>query len=327
MKHPTTLATLVAALAFASEAPSAELPLPKDGWASWQVEAVDDAPAMCCWSSWDDHAGQAKACNLDGGEHQGSGTRDHETTDAVRVYARFANGKLERLRTLSASCPVETKTPIQKLDGISTDDSARWLTGLASRGDLEEHVLESLAVHRGDLAFDTLKRIANGETSGDRRNQAIFWIALARGIPGAEFATSTMFNDKDAGVRKHAAFAITVSKSPTIAPDLIRLGNTDKDGEVRAQAWFWLAHTGVPNAEQAITTALRKDTDDHVREEAIFALSQLPDGRGAKALIAVAEDRSLTREQRKRAVYWLGQSESADAQLYLDKVLMGKANR
>jgi hypothetical protein len=39
-------------------------------------------------------------------------------------------------------------------------------------------------------------------------------------------------------------------------------------------------------------------------------------------LIAVAEDRSLTREQRKRAVFWLGPSESADAQACLDKVLM-----
>lgn len=323
MKHLTTLAAIGAALAFAPQARSADLPLPKEGWASWQVEAVDDAPAMCCWGSWDDNPVQTKACNLDGNKHQGSGSRDHQTTDAVRVYARFANGKLERLRTFAASCPVEAKTPIQKLDGISADDSARWLTGLTLRNDLQDDVLASLAVHRGERAFDTMKRIANGETSGEKRNQAVFWIALARGVPGAEFATNKMFNDKDAGVRKHAAFAITVSKSPSIAPDLIKLGNTDKDGDVRAQAWFWLAHTGAPNAEQAITTAMKKDTDDHVREQAVFALSQLPDDRGTKALIAAAEDRSLTREQRKRAVFWLGQSESIDAQKFMDKVLGG----
>ena len=61
-----------------------------------------------------------------------------------------------------------------------------------------------------------------------------------------------MFDDKDAELRKHGAFAITQSKSPSITADLIRLGNTDKDGDVRAQAWFWLAHTGAPNAEYAI---------------------------------------------------------------------------
>ena len=103
-----------------------------------------------------------------------------------------------------------------------------------------------------------------------------------------------MFNDKDPEVRQHAAFAITQSKSPRVAQDLIRLGNTDKDGEVRAQAWFWLAHTGAPNSEEAIVAALKKDKDDHVREQAIFALSQLPDERATRALIAVAEDRSLS---------------------------------
>jgi HEAT repeat protein len=133
-----------------------------------------------------------------------------------------------------------------------------------------------------------------------------------------------MFNDKDSDVRKHAAFAITQSKSRRATSDLIRLGNTDLDGDVRAQAWFWLAHTGVASSEEAIVAALRKDSDDQVREQAIFALSQLPEERATRSLISVAEDRSLTSEQRKRAVFWLAQSESAGAQKYLEKVLVGK---
>jgi HEAT repeat protein len=111
------------------------------------------------------------------------------------------------------------------------------------------------------------------------------------------------------------------TRSPRAATDLIRQGNTDKVGDVRAQAWFWLAQTGAAEAEQAISAALRKDADDHVREQAIFALSQLPDDRSTRALVAAAEDRSLSREQRKRAVFWLAQSESASAQAYLEKVL------
>ena len=126
---------------------------------------------------------------------------------------------------------------------------------------------------------------------------------------------------KEPEVRKHAAFAIAQTKSPRAAADLIRQGNTDKVGEVRAQAWFWLAQTGAAEAEQAIGAALRKDPDDEVREQAIFALSQLPDDRGVKALIAAAQDSSLSREQRKRAVFWLSQSGSDAAQAYLEKVL------
>ncbi|NJO12965.1 MAG: hypothetical protein HC872_05290, partial [Gammaproteobacteria bacterium] len=88
-----------------------------------------------------------------------------------------------------------------------------------------------------------------------------------------------------------------------------------------AKAWFWLAQTGAPEAESAIGAALRKDADADVREEAIFALSELPDERAPLALIAVAEDRSLSREQRKQAVFWLSQSNSDVAQAYLEKVL------
>jgi hypothetical protein len=316
-----------AQLALASQVRSAELALPQDGWASWQVEAVEGAPAICCWNSWDNRESARTSCQLD--RDRGSfGSRDHETTDAVRVYARVAGGKVERLRVLSATCQVETATPIQELGTVATDNSARWLitlskssAGAAENNDLGENVLAALAMHRGDLAHNALVATARGDSRVETRKWAVFWLALLRGTAGADVATSIMFNDKDADVRKHAAFAITQSKSPRVAADLIRLGNTDKDGDVRAQAWFWLAHTGAPQSENAIAAALRKDDDDHVREQAIFALSQLPEERATRALIATAEDQSLSREQRKRAVFWLSQSQADAAQAYLEKVL------
>ncbi|HEV8443530.1 MAG TPA: HEAT repeat domain-containing protein [Steroidobacteraceae bacterium] len=321
MKILTTIAA-AAAIALASQARSAELPLPKDGWASWQVEAVEDAPAWCCWENWGDDVANPKPCKLDD-ENRGFGSQDHAKTDAVRVYARFANGKLERLRTLAAACPVEAKTPIQKLEGISNDDSARWLNGLATRGEREQDALGSLAIHRGDVALNAIKQIAQGADAAEKRNHAVFWLALLRGDTGADIASQVLFNDKDAQVRKHAAFALSQSRSARVVPDLIKAGNTDANGEVRAHAWFSLSQTRAPNIEQAISAAVRNDADDHVREQAVFALSQLPDERATRALIAVAEDRSLGREQRKRAVFWLGQSKSDSAQAYLDKVLMG----
>jgi len=321
----TAIAAASMTLLLGAQARAADLSLPKDGWVSWQVDAVENAEAWCCFE-WNNHDSTPQTCHLDGDDH-GFGTRDHATTDAVRVYARFAHGKLERLRTLAAACPVETRSPIQKLDGVATDDSARWLIGLAQHDELEHEVLASIAVHRGNVAFDALSNMARTDSRHDYRKQALFWLALMRGQPGADIATNAMFNDKDPDLRKHAAFAITQSKSTHVAPDLIKLGNTDTDGDVRAQSWFWLAHMGAPNAEQAINAALRKDQDDHVREQAIFALSQLPDERSTRALIAAAEDRSLSREQRKRAVFWLAQSKSADAQTYLDKVLVGNTGR
>jgi HEAT repeat protein len=321
-----TVASYLMGVALLSPASAAELTLPRDGWASWQVEAVEGAPDWCCWKSWDESDTQRKACRLD--DDRGNfGTRDHTTADAMRVYARVAGGKVERVRVLSATCPVETATPIANID-TTTDDSARWLIALSKRNavtdkhdDLGENALAALATHRGERAQDALVAMARGDSRVETRKKAVFWLAIMRGVAGADVVTAVMFNDKDPEVREHGAFAITQSRSPRIAADLTRLGNTDTDGEVRAQAWFWLAHTGAASSEEAIGAALRKDKDDHVREQAIFALSQLPDERATRALIAAAEDQSLSREQRKRAVFWLAQSESEAAQKYLEKVL------
>ena len=313
------VALFVSCFALAPTAVAAELALPRDGWSSWQVTAVDEAPDWCCWSStWSRGAVTSKPCRLDS-DRDSHGNRDHETTDAVRIYARTAGGKVNRVRVFSPNCPVEAATPIKDLGSIAEDDSARWLIGLVKQHG--EEVLPALAMHRGAVAGDGLAAIARTDARVETRKEAVFWLAQARGREGAEITSSVMFNDRDPDVREHAAFALSESRSPRAAADLIRLGNTDRNGEVRSQAWFWLAQMGAPEAESAIVASIRKEPDDDVREQAIFALSQLPDERAPRALIAAVEDRSLSREERKQALFWLGQSESEAAQQYLERML------
>jgi hypothetical protein len=319
-------ALYLAQLALASHAYSAELTLPANGWTSWEVAAVDAAPAWCCWNNSKDAS--PTACRLDS-DNDNFGSRGNATTDTVSVYAHLMNGKVDRLRVLSAACPVEAATPIHKLGSVPTDNSARWLIDLTkqsntqagTRRNFSESLLAALAIHRGSVADDALAAIAHDDARKETRKTAVFWLALLRGSQGADVVTSVMFNDKDADLREHAAFAITQSKSPRAATELIRLGNTDREGRVRAQAWFWLARMGAPEAETAIVAALKKDTDEHVRNQGMAALAQLPDDRATRALIAAAQDQTLSREQRKQAVFWLAQSESEAAQSYLEKIL------
>ena len=325
----STAALCLTSLAFAPRAQSAELTLPQDGWSSWQVGAVDEAPDWCCWSDDRNFRDASRmSCRLDASS-QSYGSRNRATTDTVRVYAHTAGGTIDRLRVLSTTCPVETATPINDLGRVADDDSARWLLDLAAQRDGgantrrhdEDNLLAALAVNRGDVARDGLAGIARNDARTETRKQAVFWMALLRGREGADIASSIMFTDKDADVREHAAFSLAQTEAPRATADLIRLGNTDRDTEVRAQAWFWLAHTAAPETESAIFTALRKETDSEVRERAILALSRLPDERAAKALLTIAEDRSQSRELRKRAVFWLSQSDSDAALTYLEQVL------
>jgi hypothetical protein len=323
-----TITAALLAAGLVAPATAEDLALPRDGWAGWSVPAVESTPDQCCWSGWDGSATRT-ACKLD--EHRGnSGNRDRTATDVVRVYARLAGGKVEHLRVLSATCAVEATAPIHDLGAVPPDVSARWLARQISPGagagatrghHFVDQALAALGMHQGEVAFDALVAVARSRGEREERKKAVFWLAHLRGTAGADVTTDLMFNDPDADLRRHATFALTQSKSPRIAQDLIRLGNTDQDGDVRAQAWFWLAQTRAADAEQAIGAALRTDSDERVREQAVFALSRLGDERATSALIAAAEDRSLPREQRKRALFWLAQSEAKEALAYLDKVL------
>ena len=194
-------ALCLAALATPTDA--AELTLPKDGWTSWQVEAVEGAPDWCCWSSWDNREGSRTVLSTAKIKAILPPATARRSTPCECMRA-LAAGKVERVRVLSATCPVEAATPIHELGNVATDDSARWLIALsrrsgdaAKRDELGENVLAALATHRGDVAHNALVAMAREDGRAETRKKAVFWLAMMRGAAGAEVATSVMFNDKD----------------------------------------------------------------------------------------------------------------------------------
>lgn len=265
----TQVATLVAAALLGamaiSPATAAEPQLPRDGWASWEVPAPDGAPYWCCWNHGNKSASSREPCNLDK-RLNGFGSRgDEDTTDLVKIYVRTAGGRIERLQALAAACPVQTTTPVQQVEGVTPQDSARWIITQAKREGRDALTHESLA--------------------------------------------------------EQALAALSMHGAALAGPELATFVRDDARAEARQWAVFWLANSGFTGAEKTIAQSLRSDADGSVREHAIFSLSLLPGERAVKALIAVAEDSSLPREQRKRAVFWLSQSETDAAMTYLENVL------
>ena len=188
------------------------------------------------------------------GKQDSWGNRDDETTDQVRIYARTAGGKLDRLRVLSVTCPAEAATPIRDLGTVTENDSARWLVGLAKQKN--EDVLTALAINRGDVARDALSDIARNDTRGETRQEAVFWLAQVRGQEGADITSSVMFNDKDPDVREHAAFALSQSETPRAA-DLIRSATPTPASPL--QAWFWLAQMGARRGGRDLAALEKND--------------------------------------------------------------------
>lgn len=297
--------------------------LDKEGWYTWSVEAVEDAPAWCCLT-WNREMPVPQTCDLDNGNSGYGNCGDQRLVSGfVQVYAKVESGKTVKLRALSPDCRVEAKGGVTDLGPVDVDESFDLLSGLVGRDyGVSEDAVAAIAMHRGEAPLRFLSDAANGATEIDIRKSAMFWLGQVRFAEASGTIERLMFSDDSTEIRQHAAFVLAQSTSPNRTDALIRQGRSDTDGKTRAQAWFWLAQTGARESDEAIMRAIADDPDREVREEAVFALSQLPGERAVDALTAVLQDRRLDRGAREQALFWLAQSESDRALAVLEELLV-----
>jgi len=122
----------------------------------------------------------------------------------------------------------------------------------------------------------------------------------------------------------NAIFGAVLADSVTLWPRLMRLArDEDKPREPRRQAVFWLSQAAGDAATAGLDTLVGDARlDREVREHAVFALSQRPRDEGVPALLRIART-NKDPELRRKAIFWLGQSEDPRA-LALFEELLGK---
>lgn len=119
-----------------------------------------------------------------------------------------------------------------------------------------------------------------------------------------------------------AVFASTLADSVEVWPALLRIArDEDVSHRIRRSAVFWIGQA----AGEAATAGLDSLVDDadedlEVREQAVFALSQRPRGEGVPVLIRIART-SPSPSLRKKALFWLGQSEDPRALALFEEIL------
>jgi HEAT repeats len=301
----------------------------QDGWTAWQVPKVAGSGEPCCF---DINQGGVNriGCDLDGRNWSvsisGVNSRSEKpaASDFLTVYAQVTGGKVAKLRAYSATCPVQTRGPLHKLDDVDPAQSVAWLERqLAARPDKKgpgDEVVTALAFHAAPAGLQALERIAGPAQSEDLRESALFWLGQARGEAGLAVVERYLRDDPDEDIRRHAVFVLSEAKEYDTYPRILAVAHNDRSGEVRSQALFWMAQMQDPRAGQDILATLGTEKDESVREQAVFALSQLSGGAGDKALISVLRG-DYPREVKQKALFWLGQSGSDEAMAFLDSVL------
>jgi HEAT repeat protein len=124
-------------------------------------------------------------------------------------------------------------------------------------------------------------------------------------------------------LRRKAVFLVAQQKEPGTEDLLLESVRTDPDSDVRGQAVFWLSQVGTERAVGALDSILRFSKDPEIQDKAIFALSQQDNPRAQRALRSYAEREGISEGSREKAIFWLGQHQSAENATYL-RSLYGK---
>jgi hypothetical protein len=125
-------------------------------------------------------------------------------------------------------------------------------------------------------------------------------------------------------VGKKAIFPATLGDSVVIWPQLMQIArDATIPSETRRDAVFWLGQMAGATVTANLSQLVAEDTVDRaVRESAVFALSQQPHGEGVPALIHVVQT-NRDPSVRKKALFWLGQSNDPRALTLFENILAG----
>jgi len=120
---------------------------------------------------------------------------------------------------------------------------------------------------------------------------------------------------------KEAIFPTTIANDVTVWPQLLQIARDDHAStSVRRDAVFWLGQAAGKAATRDLADIAASDTVDRaIREQAVFALSQQHDA-GVPELIHIAQT-NRDPQIRKRAIFWLGQSNDPRAVALFEKLL------
>jgi hypothetical protein len=140
----------------------------------------------------------------------------------------------------------------------------------------------------------------------------------------ADYLVSVAQTDRGS-IGSKAIFPATIADSAVIWPALLKLArNADVPRNTRSQSVFWLGQAAGDVATRGLNDlVVDNSVDREVREQAVFALSQRPREEGIPALINVART-NKDPEIRKKALFWLGQSNDPRALDLFEELLTRK---
>jgi len=173
--------------------------------------------------------------------------------------------------------------------------------------ELQEKALFALSQHDSPKAQQALRDYAlKAANPSDLREKAIFWIGQSDHDEGGAFLRQLFASLRDGNLKEKVIFSISQQGGKENLRWLLDIAaSATQDLEIRKKAIFW---AGQGDASLPELFALYDRIGDRdIREQLIFTYSQRSEKAAVDRLILIAKTEK-DRELRKKAIFWLSQS-------------------
>lgn len=163
---------------------------------------------------------------------------------------------------------------------------------------------------------DILLDVVQHDPDPECREQAVFWLSQVSTERAVNILDSILRTTTDDELRGKALFALSQQQSPR-AGQILRAyaERPDAPADAREKAIFWLGQQHSAENAAFLRELYGKLTDADLKEKVIFALSQLGGAENGRWLMNIAVNEHEPIEQRKKALFWAGQTTADFAQV------------
>jgi TolA-binding protein len=224
------------------------------------------------------------------------------------------------------------------LGQVNTDRAAQALVQMlessTTSADLREQAIFALMQQRSERGRAAVRRIAEDNSApSELREKAVFWLGQQRSPENAQYLRGLFDRLASSGtlsaeerllvdnIRQKILFSLSQMRGEGNDQWLMQVAADPRNSvETRKQAIFSAGQAGVSTAE--LSALYGKVTDREVKEQLIWVMSQKRDDGAFTRLMQIAKS-DPDRELRKKAIFWLGQSNDPRVKDFLLEIING----
>jgi hypothetical protein len=245
---------------------------------------------------------------------------------AVFILSQQEGTETERILLETARNDPDSEVQEQAVWWLSQVDSPGAVVALDSilrtsgSAALQDKAIFALSQHESSRARTALRDFAlRPGVSEDLRSKAIFWIGQSDDPENLAFLKTLYGQLKGAESRERILFSVSQIEGRESQRWLLQVaGDVNESVELRKKAIFWVGQSDLPLSE--LFSLYERMPNREMKEQLIFVYSQRDEKAAVDKMLQIAKTET-DRELRKKAIFWLSQSDDPRVAEFLATLL------